>query len=384
MNHNHEGMHGMDMPMDTNMNMNMDTNMNMNMNMNMDMPMNMDTNMKMNMDMPMNMDLDAHTGMHHDHSGMMTMSSSSSPSSSSTTTTMEAMVDFASDTIASSGHETFCDAGMGMVMYMEGFHWTLAPPRNNNNNNNNHNDNHGQRNCLNLYFESWTLDTRLKFFAAMVLVVVLGIVTEGLGRWKHEVAKQQQQLQQQQQQQLWQSRPRSRSERLYWTHTVLQGLSILSAYLLMLVVMTYSLELFSCVIAGLTIGYRVFGGETFRHGGGGGAGTLCCDFLRDEPQSQSQSQPPSPSPSQTQPDSDSDSDAYTNRRVSLTERLLPRTVEPNGGTLVGATATAGNGYSYYGTNSNGHSCCSSNGSGSGSSSSSGDVEVEVVAGHDDE
>jgi len=180
-----------------------------------------------------NMDMHMHHS-NHDHASMMAMGGDAND--------------------ASSSHHLLCSSdGMGgMVMYMEGFQWTLK----------------GEGSCLNFFFASWKLDTHSKFFAAMVCVVGMGIATEGINRWKHTVA------------QTAKARNNNNNNHNHhyaaMQHTCLQGLSILSAYLLMLVVMTYSFELLSCVIVGLMIGHYVFDGDSLHRGTGG---TPCCTFL---------------------------------------------------------------------------------------------------------
>ena len=174
----------------------------------------------------MDHDMMHHDMMHHDHASMMAEADG-----------------------GDTGH-LLCHSDMGMIMYMDGFQWTLK----------------GESSCLNFFFGSWTLNTIPKFVAAMVVVFAMGILTEYVNRWKHSV---QQQI----------SRPlagnSSETSQIRWLHTGLQGLSILSAYLIMLVVMTYSLELLFCVIGGLMAGYYIFDGDELHHGGG----TPCCNFL---------------------------------------------------------------------------------------------------------
>ena len=133
--------------------------------------------------------------------------------------------------------------------------------------------------CLNFYFPSWTLDTRQKFLGAMLAVIVMGIVTEALGRLRHDVNK----------------KARKRSlvaanasaanrqhhyrylHRLWYLQTLLQGANAFMAYILMLATMTFSLEILGCVILGLMIGYFVFGGDLYNH-----AGSVCCQILEEE------------------------------------------------------------------------------------------------------
>ena len=169
---------------------------------------------------------------HHDHAAMMATSHSGVSDGSSLT-------------------HLLCQSDMAMVMYMDGFRWTLK----------------GDVACLNFLFESWKLDTVVKFAAAMACVVAMGVATVGINRWKHNVFEKARRSHSRRD-------PRNGS-RLRVFHTFLQGLSILSAYVLILVVMTYSLELLFCVILGLMIGYYVFYGDAINHNGG----TPCCIFL---------------------------------------------------------------------------------------------------------
>jgi hypothetical protein len=251
------------------------------------------------MDFEMHDDMGMHNmHMHHsnhDHASMMAMGDASQ-----------------------GGHLLLCSSSEnmgGMVMYMEGFQWTLK----------------GEGSCLNFFFASWKLDTYSKFFIAMVCVVSMGIATEGINRWKHNVA------------QSAKSRTTTRTDLCSrnsdnnnyaaMQHTCLQGLSILSAYLLMLVVMTYSLEFLSCVIVGLMIGHYVFDGDSLHRGGG----TPCCTFLETT-------------------GGESDGNDTQEAGTSLTEALLSRTTLSDSD--VSAPATTSNDTLVLGTSSNGHSCCS--------------------------
>jgi Ctr copper transporter family len=135
---------------------------------------------------------------------------------------------------------------------MDGFQWTLKR----------------QSSCLNFFFPSWTLNSTTKFVGAMICVIVLGVITEAIGRLRHEVNKK--------------AHRRTTTSvrqwnRLWYLQTLLQGANALMAYILMLATMTYSLEILSCVVLGLMIGYFVFGGDLYNH-----AGTICCQFLEDE------------------------------------------------------------------------------------------------------
>jgi len=119
----------------------------------------------------------------------------------------------------------FC-SGMGMDMNMEGFGASLGD---------------SDRSCLNLYFESWTLDSNGKFVAAMFGVLLLGIFAEWLPRYKRRLYGK--------------MKPDAfRSGVMSALH--MTQLSI--GYACMLAAMTYSVELFICLVAGLTIGFTLF------------------------------------------------------------------------------------------------------------------------------
>ena len=188
---------------------------------------------------------------HHDHHNMMMMGMGSS---------------MMNDDHTSDDDNVFCK-GMGMVMYMEGFQWSLLKTDT-------------PHSCLNFYFPSWTLDTRTKFIGAMICIIIMGIVTEGIGRLKHDITKKARKIS------ATSSSARSttntntrtiQTRRLWYIQTLLQGCSVFMAYVLMLIVMTYSLEMLCCVILGLVIGYFIFGGDLYNH-----SSSPCCQFLEEE------------------------------------------------------------------------------------------------------
>lgn len=148
----------------------------------------------------------------------------------------------------------FCFGYYSSFRYMDGFQWTLK----------------GKGGCLNFYFPSWTLDTVSKFVTAMIVVVLLGIITEWIARLRHDVSKHHRRM-------VVVGRRRRVSDRLWYLQTALHGMNALCAYILMLATMTYSLELLCCVISGLVIGYWIFGGDSYTH-----AGSPCCAFLDDD------------------------------------------------------------------------------------------------------
>eukprot|EP00088_Acartia_fossae_P012261 TRINITY_DN16319_c0_g1_i1.p1 TRINITY_DN16319_c0_g1~~TRINITY_DN16319_c0_g1_i1.p1 ORF type:complete len:651 (-),score=90.21 TRINITY_DN16319_c0_g1_i1:261-2159(-) len=125
--------------------------------------------------------------------------------------------------------ENFCLPGTGTDMYMNGFQ--VSGKSNNA--------------CVILFFESWVLDSRLKFAFGCLGCILLGVVVEGLLCFRR----------------LLQSRKilrvlSSLTRRV--SIIVLFGFNIAAGYLAMLVAMTYSVELFICMVIGLVIGHAIF------------------------------------------------------------------------------------------------------------------------------
>ena len=104
----------------------------------------------------------------------------------------------------------------------------------------------GENQCIMLFFDVFTLDTPLKFGFGCVFVFFLGFVIEVLIAFRRYLTK----------------RANSSPEGLTipWQLAILSifALSLVLGYLAMLVAMTYSIELFICVVAGLVIGHGVF------------------------------------------------------------------------------------------------------------------------------
>ena len=100
--------------------------------------------------------------------------------------------------------------------------------------------------CIILFFEAWTLDSRVKFIFACLGVMTLGICIEGLIYFRRMVSRK--------------KRPFvSISINLRKALLLVSfGLNLCLGYLAMLVAMTYSVELFIFVIIGLMIGHALF------------------------------------------------------------------------------------------------------------------------------
>jgi len=129
----------------------------------------------------------------------------------------------------------FCQ-GTGTTMYMQGFVSYVTG---------NYRTDGGSQTpqCLTLWLEDWILDTRTKFAAACFGCIILGILTEGITavrRLARSVT--------------WYAS--------YWTQLCtmasLYGAQLAFGYFAMLVCMTYQVELFVCVVAGLAIGHGMF------------------------------------------------------------------------------------------------------------------------------
>lgn len=140
------------------------------------------------------------------------------------------------------GNDPFCTTEMGMIMYMDGFHVSLA----------------GDSPCLNLYFPEWTLNTRAKFWWAMTGIVALGVVTEGISKMRSLLSK------------------NLKGSLKRWSITFLHGLQALVGYILMLATMTFSVELLACVIVGLGLGFAVFYDDDDLHV----TTNPCCNFIQ--------------------------------------------------------------------------------------------------------
>jgi len=122
----------------------------------------------------------------------------------------------------------FCN-GQGTDMYMQGF--TASG-----------NDKDA---CVILLFKSWVLDTRTKFGFGCVGVIILGIAIEGMLCLRRELQSRKILL-----------RISGVARRVLIV--VLFSLNIASGYLAMLVAMTYSVELFICMVIGLVVGHAIF------------------------------------------------------------------------------------------------------------------------------
>lgn len=161
-------------------------------------------------------------------------------------------------------HNYFCqpmEAGHGMSMYMSGLKSSFMNP---------------DAPCLNLLFPIYTLDSEFKFLAGMILVTGLGILLEALPHWRRKYIARLERIE-------------GNDDKVQLVSSALHGCQALLGYLLMLVAMTYSIELLFSAILGLSIGYYLFYKQRrnrFTSGNGNevqpSSTTPCCEFLEEE------------------------------------------------------------------------------------------------------
>lgn len=148
--------------------------------------------------------------------------------------------------------------------YMDGFQWAWM----------------GESGCLSFYFPSWQLDTRHKFVLACFVVFAMGVWCEAVSRWRHDLSQKTRRAAaaaRNGNQGSGGASQRRQATRLWYLQILLHGVSGLSAYVLMLATMTYSLEFLCAIILGLMTGYFVFGGDSYKH-----AGSPCCALFDDD------------------------------------------------------------------------------------------------------
>lgn len=118
----------------------------------------------------------------------------------------------------------FCSGG-GLDMYMTGFTSVTE----------------SDVACLNLLFKDWTLDNSGKFAGGCIGTILLGVLTEWLTLVRRKTHKQM---------------PSSAKRDVFMIG--LYGAQVTLGYFLMLLAMTYSLEIFICVLGGLIVGHGLF------------------------------------------------------------------------------------------------------------------------------
>lgn len=127
------------------------------------------------------------------------------------------------------GGMDFCK-GMSMTMSMGGFQSSLFSQ--------------GPADCITFLLTGWRLDCLGNFVGAMIFTFILAVVSEGIALGQNYV---------------WDSYLVGKSERQRKSiMTLLYGFQQLVGWILMLISMMFSVELFACVILGLVVGKLLF------------------------------------------------------------------------------------------------------------------------------
>lgn len=118
----------------------------------------------------------------------------------------------------------FC-RGVYMTMFMDGFHWTLLK--------------RPSPQCLNYFVRSWRLENASKFKGAMLFTFLLAVLVEALSAMRGSIV-------------------RNMKRQQHVVLTVIYGIQALLGYILMLVTMSFSIELVLSLILGLMMGNLFF------------------------------------------------------------------------------------------------------------------------------
>jgi Ctr copper transporter family len=138
----------------------------------------------------------------------------------------------------------FCQ-GMYMTMFMDGFHWTMLLPRG-----------RPSSQCLNYFLANWKLGNPSQFRGAMLFSFLLALLLEGLSVARTACIRYFVTLELDRLSRTSESRWNGFLQHLCLT--IIYGLHALLGYLLMFIVMSYSVELVASVIVGLIVGNRLW------------------------------------------------------------------------------------------------------------------------------
>ena len=104
--------------------------------------------------------------------------------------------------------------------------------------------------CIILFFKAWELDTRTKFAFGCIGVIILGIMVEACIALRRNFSSSSKRR--------FVRKLRSKPSVQYLISILLFGVNLALGYMAMLVAMTYSLELFLCIVMGIMIGHAIF------------------------------------------------------------------------------------------------------------------------------
>ncbi|CAK0795863.1 unnamed protein product [Prorocentrum cordatum] len=184
---------------------------------------------------------------------------------------------------APGGDGGFCRTtylGTGVTMYMDGFKMTSASP---------------DEACVNFLLPSLVIDSPLKLVISSIGVVLLSASVElcTLGR---------------------QFLPKDRQGDV---GLLFHAVSLVLAYLAMLFVMTYSIEIFSAVIVGLALGHKVAGAVARSRAWDLGGGSPCCRLATEAAVSARSSRRPASSAAAAGAESTSSKEDLATVRLSV-------------------------------------------------------------------
>mmetsp|Transcript_20165 Transcript_20165/g.41553 ORF Transcript_20165/g.41553 Transcript_20165/m.41553 type:complete len:189 (+) Transcript_20165:122-688(+) len=124
----------------------------------------------------------------------------------------------------------FC-RGMSMTMSMGGFQSALFSKGH-------------PADCITFLFTEWKLDRPGKYVGAMIVTFVLAVLNEGIAHWQPHIRNY-----------YLEGKPKHQRKTVM---TLIYGSQQLLGWLLMLIAMTFSIELFACVVLGLFFGKFLF------------------------------------------------------------------------------------------------------------------------------
>jgi hypothetical protein len=150
-------------------------------------------------------------------------------------------------------------------MYMDGFRFSLQ----------------GNQPCLNLFFPEWTLDSKAKFYGALVGIFLLALVVEAISTFRYRIVQVAKKAHRRSEGTAGTS-SRTSVVCLRLSVTVLHGVQGLLGYMLMLATMTFSVELLAAVVLGLALGYGFFFQRAEALGRLHVTSNPCCSFLEGE------------------------------------------------------------------------------------------------------
>lgn len=148
-----------------------------------------------------------------------------------------------------------------MSMYMTGFHfslWETDSP------------------CLNFLWPSFTLESRGKFYMAMIFTVALGILVEVFPLWRMKLLRRMERFVAPEQ---YQHQPRKEQLQTLLL-SIFHAMQALLGYILMLIAMTYSVELILSILTGVSLGFYM----SFKMKKGLGSSSSSSSLLQQRPE----------------------------------------------------------------------------------------------------